>query len=86
MFLISYVCDFTREDFLDTDLMVKYFNLHNQKMEGRRVEYRFFFDFNPYVSRAKEITNSLSSSLLISAFYSPVNNLSIMVILTIDPV
>ena len=62
-------------------------NLHNQKIEGRRVEYTaIFLNSNPYVFRAKEITNSLSSSLLISAFYSLVHNLSIMVILTIDPV
>ena len=43
----------------------------------------FFENFNPYVVRAKDITHSISSSLLISAFYSPVNNLSIMIILTI---
>ena len=67
--------------------MQRYLILHNQEIEVSRVEYRvIFLNFNPYVFRAKEITNSLSSSLLISAFYSLVHNLSIMVILTIDPV
>ena len=43
----------------------------------------FFENFNPYVVRAKDITNSISSSLLISAFYGFVHNWSIMTILNI---
>ena len=34
----------------------------------------FFFNFNPYVARAKDITHSISSSLSISAFYGLVHN------------
>ena len=54
-------------------------NLHNRKIE--RLEFRliFFENFNPYVVRAKDITNSL----LILAFYGLLHNLSIMTILRI---
>ena len=45
------------------------------------MEYRvIFLKFNPYVDRAYEITHSISSSLLILAFYGLVHNLSIMII------
>ena len=55
-------------------------NLHDRK--DKRVEYRvLILNFNPFVVRAKKITDSISSSLLISAFYGLVHNLSIMIIL-----
>ena len=51
-------------------------NLHNQKIEGRRVEYRVIFLISTHMFLEQRIvTNSLSSSLSISAFYSPVHNL-----------
>ena len=57
-------------------------NLHDRK--DKRVEYRvLIFNFNPFVVRAKKITDSISSSLLISANHSLVHNLSIIMLLTI---